>query len=84
MDSTNKIKVALVDTGIDINHEYLKNNIIGGISICENKYGEIELSDDYNDENGHGTRCASLIKKEFPDVQLFIIKAFDKAGRSNV
>lgn len=84
MDSINKIKVALVDTGIDINHEYLKNNIIGGISIYENEYGEIELSNDYNDDNGHGTRCASLIKKEFPDVQLFVIKVFDETGRSNL
>ncbi len=35
MDFINKVKVALVDTGIDINHEYLKNNIIGYLTYIQ-------------------------------------------------
>ena len=35
----NNIRVAILDTGIDKNHEYLKGNIIGGMSLkCDDKY----------------------------------------------
>lgn len=79
----NKIKVAILDTGIDKTHEYLKDNIIGGVSFkSDDKY--ILISDDYEDDNGHGTACASIIKKEFKDVEIFAMKVLDKDGRSNV
>lgn len=79
----NKIKVAILDTGIDKTHEYLKDNIIGGISFePDDKY--ILISDDYEDDNGHGTACASIIKKEFKDVEIFAIKVLNKDGKSNI
>lgn len=78
-----KIKVAIVDTGIEKNHEYLKDNIVGGISFqLDGEY--IVLSDEYEDENGHGTLCASTIKKEFENVEIFVVKALDKLGRANI
>ncbi|MCU9808433.1 S8 family serine peptidase [Paraclostridium sp. AKS46] len=79
----NKIKVAILDTGIDKTHEYLKDNIIGGMSFeSDDKY--ILISDDYEDDNGHGTACASIIKKEFKDVEIFAMKVLNKDGKSNV
>lgn len=78
-----KIKVAVVDTGIDINHDYLKNNIVGGVSF-DSKDGYITISEDYEDQNGHGTSCASIIKKEFEYVEIFVIKALDSLGRTNI
>ncbi|CEN31379.1 S8 family serine peptidase [Paraclostridium sordellii] len=79
----NNIRVAILDTGIDKNHEYLKDNIIGGISLkCDDKY--ILICDDYEDDNGHGTACASIIKKEFENVEIFVVKVLDKDGKSNV
>ncbi len=78
----NKVKVALVDSGIDINHDYLKGNIIGGISFeCDNDY--IIATDNYEDENGHGTSCASSIKREFDDVEIFVVKVLGKDGRTS-
>ena len=47
--------VAIVDTGIDINHpafEHARAKIINGF----NAYGE-----DYIDTNGHGTLCAGIL-----------------------
>ncbi|WP_270647943.1 S8 family serine peptidase [Paeniclostridium hominis] len=78
-----KIKVAVVDTGVDTNHEYLKNNLVGGVSF-DSKDGYIITSEDYEDQNGHGTSCASIIKKEFEDVEIFAIKALDNLGRTNI
>lgn len=77
------VKVAIVDTGIDSKHEYLKENIIGGISF-ENKGNYIISSDEYLDENGHGTACASIVKNEFNNAKIFSVKIMDKNGKSNI
>lgn len=79
----NRVKVAVLDTGIDKNHQYLKDNIIGGIAFkCAGEY--IVLSDEYDDYHGHGTACSSIIKKEFEHVELFSIKALDDNGKTNI
>lgn len=78
-----KIKIAIVDTGIDKNHDYLKDNIIGGIAL-ESTDDYITLSENYEDENGHGTLCASIIKNEFENAEFFIVKALNKQGKTNI
>lgn len=78
-----KVKIAILDTGIDRSHEYLKDNIIGGIGFnYDDKY--ILRTNNYDDDNGHGTACASVIKNEFLDVELFIVKILDKQGKANI
>ncbi|HBH0465623.1 TPA: serine protease [Clostridioides difficile] len=65
-DMNNKVKVAVLDTGIDKEHDY------------------IFISDKFDDEDGHGTACASIIKKEYEDVELFVIKILRKDGITNI
>lgn len=79
----NRVKVALLDTGIDKSNEFLKDNIIGGMSYVNNK-DYILVSKEYNDENGHGTSCASIIKNEFDNVEIFAMKILDKNGKCNI
>lgn len=81
MDS--KIKIAILDTGININHEDLSNYIVGGISFMK-KNNRYEISEKYMDDNGHGTLCASVIKKECSNVEFFIIKVLDKNASGNL
>lgn len=78
-----RVKVAVLDTGIDKEHEYLKENIIGGIAF-EPKDEYIITSDKYDDKNGHGTACSSIIKKEFRDVDIFSVKILDHNGKSDI
>ncbi|KIE44923.1 subtilase family protein [Clostridium argentinense CDC 2741] len=78
-----KVKVAILDTGIDKDHDYLKDNISGGISF-ESDDNYVILSDKYDDNNGHGTACASIIKREFKDIEIFAVKVLDKDGRTNI
>lgn len=79
----NKVKVAVLDTGIDKEHDYLKDNLVGGIAFeCIHDY--IFISDKFDDEDGHGTACASIIKKEYEDVELFVIKVLGKDGIANI
>lgn len=48
------IGVAVLDTGIDLNHPDLKNNIMGGKSC-------IPGGKSANDDNGHGTHISGII-----------------------
>ena len=50
---TNEIVVAILDTGIDSNHEDLKDKIIAEINLTD--------SPTVNDLNGHGTHIAGII-----------------------
>jgi Subtilisin-like serine proteases len=74
-----KINIAIIDSGIDINNHDLKSNIIGGIGFeYDIRKGYVTKTLDYQDENGHGTSCASIIKREVEDIGIFIIKILNK------
>lgn len=79
------IKVAVIDTGCDLNHEDIKNNIIDGYNFIDNSnYPE--------DDNGHGTHVAGIIaasnnKKGVvgvaPDTKIIPIKTLDADGNGS-
>lgn len=79
---TDNIKIGVIDSGIDMDHPDLKDNIKGGYNVFKkNKAPE--------DDNGHGTHVAGIIaatKNEFgvvgmvPDADLYAIKVLDSAG----
>lgn len=78
-----RIKIAIIDSGIDINHDYLKENIVDGVSYTKKK-DIVVKGQDYQDEFGHGTACASIIKKYFDKVDFYVVKIVDKNGKSNM
>ena len=51
LNSTNEVIVAVVDTGVDINHEFFTGRIIAGKNMVDN-------SSDVTDFAGHGTHVA--------------------------
>jgi subtilisin len=74
------ISVAIIDTGIDINHKDL--NVAGGISF-------VDYTTNYNDDNGHGTHIAGIIGAldnkigivgVAPNVDLYSVKVLDNNG----
>lgn len=75
------VVIAICDTGIDVNHPDLKNNIIDG----RNFTGEGN-NKDITDRNGHGTHVAGTIAASgnilgvAPDAKLLICKVLDKNG----
>jgi subtilisin len=82
-----KVKVGVIDTGIDYNHPDLDKNYAGGCDIWNG-------DDDPMDDNGHGTMCAGIIAAEdnnlgvvgvAPDTRVYAIKAFgpDATGRTS-
>ncbi|MDD1752126.1 MAG: S8 family serine peptidase [Methanotrichaceae archaeon] len=73
------ITVALIDTGVDANHESLRSKSLVFKDFVNNQTAPY-------DDNGHGTHCASLIGGEgeqpgvAPASKLIAVKVMDKDG----
>lgn len=79
------VKVGIIDTGCDLNHPDIKNNLLQGINI-------LDSSKDPFDDNGHGTHVSGTIAAEnnglgmvgvAPLAKIVPIKALDKNGSGN-
>lgn len=80
------VKVAVLDTGIDVNHPDFKTNIKGG-------YNAINPRKSYTDDNGHGTHVAGIIAAMDndigvagvgPDIYLYSVKVLNRNGSGYV
>lgn len=76
--------VAIIDTGIDINHPDLKQNILAGMSFVPG-----QKPDQFYDENGHGTHVAGTICANgkllgaAPMTKMLVLKVFGPSGESD-
>lgn len=73
--------IVIIDSGIDKSHSYFKNieNDINGIGIFENKEtNTLFFCDNYFDDIGHGTAISYIIMKKLVDVNIYMIKIFEK------
>ncbi|PLR95267.1 S8 family peptidase [Bacillus sp. T33-2] len=52
-----RIEIAIVDTGVDLDHPDLKNRLVKGYNVLENNSHP-------DDDNGHGTHVAGIIASE--------------------
>jgi subtilisin family serine protease len=76
------VKLAVIDTGIEKAHPDLAARLKGG-------WNAITKTEDYNDDNGHGTHCAGTIAAiddqqgvvgVAPEVDLYGVKVLDAGG----
>jgi subtilisin/minor extracellular protease Epr len=88
LSTKNNIKVAILDSGIDINHTDLRKNIKGGLNAFDSK-------NTYADDspNGHGTHVAGIISASdnnigvtgvAPSSDIYSIKVLSAYGTSDV
>lgn len=76
MANSNIKKLILIDSGI--NSTIIKNNVLSGKNFINN-----ELETNYQDDNGHGTFCASVIERLCPDVEFYILKVLNENAASS-
>lgn len=76
------IKVAILDTGIDLDHPDLKDNIFGGFNTINPRKSP-------DDDNGHGTHVAGTVAAVNnkigvigvgPKISLYAVKVLDRRG----
>lgn len=86
-----EIVVAVVDTGIDPQHPFLQNNLhIPGSKVSGSNYGvdfsQKGISYSPNDQHGHGTHVAGIVKSIFPDVKIVALKYYNPqaSGQDNL
>lgn len=86
------IVVAVIDTGIDPDHPFLKNNI----HVLQGHESALNYGVDFskgktaankpNDDHGHGTHVAGIVKSVFPKVKILTLKYYNKTanGQDNL
>lgn len=87
------VNVAVIDTGIDKDHEDLVNNIKGGVNFVAPQNGppwqRVADPDKWDDDNGHGTHVAGIIAAvdneigvigTAPEAHLYGVKVLDSSG----
>jgi subtilisin family serine protease len=77
------VTIAILDTGVDVEHEDLRDNVVPGVDLVNN-------DDDPEDDNGHGTACAGIaaarannavgIAGVAPDAHIMPVKVLDEHG----
>ena len=94
-----EVVVAVIDTGIDPKHPYLRNNI----RVVEGVKGIFNYGKDFSvrngphsernpsgqapiDNHGHGTHVAGILKTVFPEVKILPIKYYNptRSGQENL
>ena len=86
VDKTNNaagVNVAVIDTGIDLDHPDLAANIVGGTNCSKGSRSN------YDDANGHGTHVAGVIAAAdngagvvgvAPEAKLWAVRVLDSGG----
>lgn len=82
----NSVRVAVIDTGIDLNHPDLKDNVKGAVNVRSPDKGG-------DDDNGHGTEVAGVIAAlnnsigvvgVAPRASLYAVKALGFRGEGRI
>lgn len=75
MNLETKIRVALIDSGINPRHPHV-GAIAGGVAFSLSSSGDIQQSADYIDRRGHGTALAGILHAKAPRSELYAVKIF--------
>jgi len=86
------VRIGIVDTGIDLNHEDLAGRVVASASCLETDGNPLRCEGDAQDDYGHGTHVAGIagavkdnglgVAGVAPDAQLVVAKVFKGATAS--
>ena len=73
-NKTSPVTVAVVDTGVDVNHPFLKNRTLKGYNFYDN-------NNNVNDGRGHGTHVSGIVVDNSPNtVSILPVKVLNDGG----
>ena len=78
----NKLKVAIIDSGIDLNNPYFNKYSVKSYTYENEDF--IECFEDNTMGNPHGTQVASLILKECNHIDLISVKILNENNKSSL
>lgn len=87
-----EVVVAVIDTGIDPEHPFLKSNLRGSKGNASGSDYGLDFSksaaNQYQpiDQHGHGTHVSGIIKSVYPDVKILSLKYYNPraSGQDNL
>ena len=86
------VKVAIIDTGVDLTHSALRTRIIGGYDFVDDDTNPTDVGDGIDNDGdgrideafGHGTHVAGIVHLVAPDAQLLVVRVLDADGRGDL
>jgi thermitase len=89
---SNKVLVAVIDTGVDYNHAALKPNMVQGFNFKDNNNDPMDKTSSQNP--GHGTHCAGIVGASglsdngtigiSPEVSMMPLRFLDENGSGDL
>lgn len=67
------IRIAMLDSGVFVNHPHIARPVSGGITMTPDG-----ISAGYEDTLGHGTAVCALMQAMAPDAEVYSVKVFDR------
>lgn len=64
------VKIAILDSGVNLEHKKFIGRTIKGKRICNDPYLGVLISEDYNDDIGHGTAIYDIISSMSKDADI--------------
>lgn len=83
--------VAILDTGCNYDHPFIRHSIIGGMNLTTDYAG---VTSQYMDNNGHGTHICGIVSARYnrkngmsgvaPDAKLLVFKVLNSDGTGEI
>ncbi|MFT3744834.1 MAG: S8 family serine peptidase [Pyrinomonadaceae bacterium] len=78
------ITVAVLDTGIDVDHPLFTGKLMPGYDFVDNDNDPSEVGTASNPAFGHGTHVAGIVATVAPEAKIMPIRVLDQNGEGNV
>jgi len=80
-EETRRVRVALVDSGVDTSHPWLVRAQIHSLRVERKGEGHAVCPDEPVDRSGHGTACAGIIHRLAPFAEITSVCVLSPEGR---
>ncbi|GAB6099460.1 hypothetical protein JCM16358_13390 [Halanaerocella petrolearia] len=83
LDNNSNLTVAVIDTGVDLDHPDLKEQLVTGVDVTKSDFSTGNINYNPDDTYGHGTHVSGIIATVAPNTNIMPIRVLSAAGGSN-